>query len=115
MKTKKKKICIDFDGPIYLLPKGWNNGETYDNPTPKAKWAMKTPTGAGYKVITFCIRPTEHDIHQLGIARARHEQVNVIHVSEADKNRPIIGKPVEWSEIVLRDKFFPNPKDRRNL
>jgi len=54
-------------------------------------------------------------LHRFALASDEGRNVRSIFVDGIDMDRPIIGLPVEWGEVVFRDDLPTDPKDRRRL
>ena len=54
-------------------------------------------------------------LHRFVLARETKCSIRSVLVTNVNGDRPIIGLPVDWDEVVFRDDLPTDPKERRRL
>lgn len=49
-------VCVDFDGPLHTLDRGWRDGELYGSPPPGAVEAIRALRRQGFRIVVQTAR-----------------------------------------------------------
>ena len=100
---REKWVAVDFDGPIHLYSKGWQNGEIYDSVTPGCVRALTLLQEEGYFIAIHTARITKE--LTLGTITVDNDQVQQIFKFLLDNKVPfhkIVPKII--AEIYFDDR-----------